>query len=138
MKKLLAVVSLLITSAVYGSIDLYEFRSDLDRIRFESLTAELRCPKCQNQAISDSDAPIAQDMKDIVYEMLMADKSDIEIKDYLVARYGEFVLYSPEMTGVNYVLWLGPFVLLFLVVTIAVVGVRRNDGVITDDEGTSR
>ena len=137
MKKLLAVVSLLITSAVYGSIDLYEFRSDLDRIRFESLTAELRCPKCQNQAISDSDAPIAQDMKDIVYEMLMADKSDIEIKDYLVARYGEFVLYSPEMTGVNYVLWLGPFVLLFLVVSIAVVVVRRNDADITDDEGTS-
>ncbi|MEQ3695647.1 MAG: cytochrome c-type biogenesis protein [Pseudomonadales bacterium] len=137
MKKLLAVVSLLITSAVYGSIDLYEFRSDLDRIRFESLTAELRCPKCQNQAISDSDAPIAQDMKDIVYEMLMADKSDIEIKDYLVARYGEFVLYSPEMTGVNYVLWLGPFVLLFLVVSIAVVVVRRNDSDIADDEGTS-
>lgn len=137
MKKLLAVVSLLITSAVYGSIDLYEFRSDLDRIRFESLTAELRCPKCQNQAISDSDAPIAQDMKDIVYEMLMADKSDIEIKDYLVARYGEFVLYSPEMTGVNYVLWLGPFVLLFLVVTIAVVVVRRNRGDLIDDEGTS-
>jgi cytochrome c-type biogenesis protein CcmH len=137
MKKLLAVVSLLITSAVYGSIDLYEFRSDLDRIRFESLTAELRCPKCQNQAISDSDAPIAQDMKDIVYEMLMADKSDIEIKDYLVARYGEFVLYSPEMTGVNYVLWLGPFVLLFLVVTIAVVVVRRHSGDLTDDEGAS-
>ena len=137
MKKLLAVVSLLITSAVYGSIDLYEFRSDLDRIRFESLTAELRCPKCQNQAISDSDAPIAQDMKDIVYEMLMADKSDIEIKDYLVARYGEFVLYSPELTGVNYVLWLGPFVLLFLVVTIAVVVVRRSSGDLTDDEGTS-
>ncbi|WP_298635160.1 cytochrome c-type biogenesis protein [uncultured Umboniibacter sp.] len=137
MKKLLAVLSLLITSAVYGSIDLYEFRNDLDRIRFESLTAELRCPKCQNQAISDSDAPIAEDMKDIVYEMLMADKSDIEIKDYLVARYGEFVLYSPEMTGVNYVLWLGPFVLLFLVVATAVVVVRRNSNDLTDDEGTS-
>ncbi|RMA81293.1 cytochrome c-type biogenesis protein [Umboniibacter marinipuniceus] len=134
MKKLFAVISFLLASSVYGSIDLYEFRSELDRIRFESLTAELRCPKCQNQAISDSDAPIAQDMKDIVYEMLMADKSDIEIKDYLVARYGEFVLYSPEMTGVNYVLWLGPFVLLFLVVTIAIVVVRRNGVEVSDSE----
>ena len=133
MPRFLIVLSFLFSMAASATIEIYEFRSELDRIRFDALTAELRCPKCQNQAISDSDAPIAKDMKDIVHEMILADRSDIEIKDYLVARYGEFVLYSPEFSGVNYVLWLGPFVLLFLVVGIAIIVVRRNNLAIEED-----
>ena len=122
---LLAVVLFFLSMSSFAAIDVYQFSTDLERIRFESLTSELRCPKCQNQSIADSDAPIAKDMKDAVYAMIIEGRSDYEIKDYLVARYGEFVLYRPEQTGVNLLLWYGPVGLLILAIAGAIIVVRR-------------
>jgi cytochrome c-type biogenesis protein CcmH len=96
-----------------GAIDVYEFDSERDKARFHELTHQLRCPKCQNQSISDSDADISQDMRARVAEMIRAGKSDREIVDYFVTRYGVFVNYKPPMRGDTAFIWLGP-VLVFL------------------------
>ncbi len=90
----------------------FVFQSKLDEKRYTSMIAELRCPKCQNQNISDSNAPIAIDLKNQVYDMINADISDTEIIAYMVARYGEFVLYRPQKSTSNFILWYGPFIIL--------------------------
>lgn len=86
--------------------------SELDEVRYHALIQELRCLVCQNQNLAESNAPLAQDLKQQVSEMLLAGKSDTEIKDYLIARYGDFVLYRPPFKPLTWLLWLGPFVLL--------------------------
>ena len=77
----------------------YDFDTREQEVRYQNLIAELRCPKCQNQNIADSNAPISQDMRDEVYEMMQAGASNEEIVDALVARFGEFVRYKPELTA---------------------------------------
>lgn len=76
--------------------------------RFQDLAEELRCPKCQNQDLADSNAPVAADMRDKMYELMMSGKSDEEIEDYMVARYGDFVRYKPPMRPETWLLWFGP------------------------------
>ncbi|OUR67593.1 cytochrome C biogenesis protein CcmH [Marinomonas sp. 42_23_T18] len=88
------------------------FRSDVDQIRYNDLISELRCPKCQNQNLADSNAQIAIDLRTHVYDMINEGTSDTEILAYMVARYGEFVLYRPQKNGANFILWYGPFILL--------------------------
>ncbi len=80
--------------------------------RYEALLEQLRCMVCQNQTLKDSHAELAQDLRDEVQRLLEQGNSDAQIRDYLVARYGDFVLYSPPMKGSTWLLWLGPFVLL--------------------------
>src|SRR5471030_1885809 len=80
--------------------------------RARTLSHDLRCMVCQNQSIDDSDAPLARDLRLLVRERLKAGDSDAQVIDFLVARYGEFVLLRPRFTGHNAVLWLGPPVLL--------------------------
>lgn len=80
--------------------------------RYEALLDQLRCMVCQNQTLKDSHAELAQDLRDEVQRLLEQGNSDVQIRDYLVARYGDFVLYSPPMKGSTWLLWLGPFVLL--------------------------
>lgn len=79
--------------------------------RFDRLTEELRCVVCQNQSLADSDAPLAQDLRNEVFVMLREGRSDEEIKNFLVSRYGEFVLYRPPMRGSTLLLWLAPLLL---------------------------
>ena len=88
------------------------FSSPLNQTRYQSLIEELRCPKCQNQNLADSASGIAVDLRDQVYQMIEAKKSDQEIVDYMVARYGEFVLYRPQHSSATFLLWYGPFILL--------------------------
>ena len=80
--------------------------------RFKRLAAELRCLVCQNQALADSNAPLAQDLRNEVARLMVAGKSDVEIKHFLTDRYGEFVLYRPTFSARNALLWAGPFILL--------------------------
>ena len=80
--------------------------------RYNKLTLELRCLVCQNQNLADSDAPLAQDLRKEIYDMMMAGQSDDQIKTFLVERYGDFVLYRPAMKGNTLALWLIPLVLL--------------------------
>jgi cytochrome c-type biogenesis protein CcmH len=90
------------------------------------LSAELRCPKCQNQNIAGSNAPIAADLRKQLYQQLQAGRSDAEIIDYMVQRYGEFVLYRPRLDKVTLVLWLAPLILLALAGWILYSTLRRN------------
>ncbi|HAV86951.1 MULTISPECIES: cytochrome c-type biogenesis protein [Stutzerimonas] len=131
MRSLLAVfVGLLISLVAYGAIDTYEFRDEAERERYRTLTEELRCPKCQNQNIADSNAPIAMDLRKEIFRMLEEGQSNDQIIDYLVARYGDFVRYRPPVTKTTLLLWYGPAALLILglgVLAFIIVRRRRVD-----------
>lgn len=92
--------------------------------RFQVLTNELRCLVCQNQSIADSNAPLAEDLRRQVREMMEDGKTDDEIREYMTARYGDFVLYRPPLKSTTWMLWFGPFILLTLGALI-IWGVRR-------------
>ena len=92
--------------------------------RYEAINRELRCLVCQNQTIADSNATLAQDLRREVREMIAAGKSDDEIRDFMIERYGDFVLYRPRMTAQNFLLWAAP-ALLLLGGAVAVVRVVR-------------
>jgi cytochrome c-type biogenesis protein CcmH len=89
-----------------------QFTSTAEESRFHALTSELRCVMCQNQSLADSNAQIARDLRREVLELMRQGKSDREIKDFLVARYGEFVLYRPQIESRTWLLWLGPALVL--------------------------
>ncbi|TWG90124.1 cytochrome c-type biogenesis protein CcmH [Luteimonas sp. J16] len=89
-----------------------EFRDEAEARRFHDLVAELRCVMCQNQSLADSNAQIAHDLRREVFELMREGRSDAEIRDYLVDRYGEFVLYRPRFGGHTWLLWLGPVLVL--------------------------
>jgi cytochrome c-type biogenesis protein CcmH len=97
----------------HAVVETYDFNDSTLELRYKQLSAELRCPKCQNQNIAASDAPIARDLRKLLHRQLQAGDSDEEILQYMVARYGEFVLYRPRFEGVTLLLWLFPVVLLF-------------------------
>ena len=99
-------------------IETYEFEVESLRLRFKDLAAELRCPKCQNQNIADSNAPIAADLRKQLHGQLHEGRSDEEIVEYMVDRYGEFVMYRPRVNRVTLVLWLAPAILLALALLI--------------------
>ena len=110
MKRLLisAGLALGLLASAQAAIDTFEFANDAERQRYRSLIEELRCPKCQNQNIADSDAPIATDLRNEIFRMLEEGKSNEEIIDFLVSRYGDFVLYKPPLTSRTLLLWYGP------------------------------
>ena len=91
-----------------------EFSSPQHEVRYKQLTAELRCLVCQNQNVADSDAPLAQDLRREVFRMLNENNTDAQIMDYMVQRYGDFVLYRPPVKPLTLALWAGPFVLAIL------------------------
>lgn len=102
----------------------YPFDNQIDTQRFQSLAEELRCPKCQNQNLADSNAPIARDMRDKVYELLQEGKTDDEVVGYLVDRYGDFVRYNPPMRSETFLLWFGP-IIVFLLGLVLLFALRR-------------
>ena len=116
MKRLLsaAFLGLVLLGTAQAAIDTYEFATEAERERYRNLVEELRCPKCQNQNIADSDAPIAMDLRGEIYRMLEEGKSNDEIIDFLVSRYGDFVLYKPPLTSRTLLLWYGPAGLLLI------------------------
>lgn len=91
-----------------GSAAPLQFSDDAEEARFHALTAELRCVMCQNQSLADSNAQIAQDMRREVLALMRQGKSDAQVKQFLVDRYGEFVLYRPEVGAHTWLLWFGP------------------------------
>lgn len=100
---------LLVWSALAGAaIDPYGFHDEAERDRFQALTRELRCPKCQNQDLADSNAPIAGDLRREIQRLMAAGQSDDEIITHLEQRYGEFIRYRPPFEGRTLLLWLLP------------------------------
>jgi cytochrome c-type biogenesis protein CcmH len=103
------------SSFVYASnADLYSFNSSQQAQQFKNMSEELRCLVCQNQNIADSNAPLAKDLRTQVYKMIMQGKSNEEIKNYLVARYGNFILFKPPVTQATYILWFWPLIALLI------------------------
>lgn len=93
--------------------------------RYENITRELRCLVCQNETIADSNATLARDLRKEVAEMIAAGKSDDDIKQFMLDRYGDFVLYKPRMTPTNFLLWASPVLLLLGGAAAALVFIRR-------------
>lgn len=120
-----AVLSLSLAGVAHAAIDTYEFASDAERDRFRDLTRELRCPKCQNQDIADSNSPIAADLRKEIFRMLGEGKDNQQIVDFMVDRYGDFVRYKPALTGKTALLWFGPGGLLLVGIVVMAVIVRR-------------
>ena len=125
MKRLVLMLIFCWPLALSAVQDIYQFDSVADEQRFRELLVQLRCPKCQNQAISDSDAPIAQDMRQQVAEMIRAGRSDEEIVDYFVQRYGDFVSYHPPLTPQTMILWLAPLMAMTGGLLLVVLQIRR-------------
>jgi cytochrome c-type biogenesis protein CcmH len=94
--------------------DLYPFASPRQQAQFDHLLRELRCLVCQNQDLSDSNAPLALDLRQQVYEMVNQGQSDGEIRDYLTDRYGDFILFKPPVKAITALLWFGPLAFLLL------------------------
>jgi cytochrome c-type biogenesis protein CcmH len=103
--------------------------------RYLGLTHELRCVQCQNEALADSNVSLAADLRLEIHDMLLAGKSDEEIRDYLVARYGEFILFRPRVNWHNAWLWAAPGLMLLAGFGVAVRVMRKRAGLpITDDD----
>ncbi|MGJ8687179.1 MAG: cytochrome c-type biogenesis protein [Spongiibacteraceae bacterium] len=121
MKAVITVFTMLLvflSGSAFAVIESYEFDNDLQRKRYQHFIEELRCPKCQNQNLSGSDSAIAKDLRQVVHSMLIVGKSDIEITQYMLDRYGDFILYQPRFTVATAVLWLAPALLLLIGVVI--------------------
>ena len=127
MKRWLAAASLALglCGVAQAAIDTYQFANDAERDRYRELTQELRCPKCQNQDIADSNAPIAADLRREIFRMLGEGKNNQEIVEFMVDRYGEFVRYKPALTARTWLLWFGPGLLLVAGVGVILLIVRR-------------
>lgn len=110
--RIFAVVLALLSLPAGAVIETYQFDTDLQRQRYNAFIEELRCPKCQNQNLSGSDSAISQDLRRQLHAMIMDGKSDIEITQYMVDRYGEFILYRPRFSAATALLWLLPLGLL--------------------------
>ncbi len=136
----LALTLVFVASTGQAGIDTYEFDTQEDRDRYNRFIDELRCPKCKNQNLAGSNAPIAQDLRRELYRLIQEDQSDDGIVEFMVARYGDFVLYRPPLQKNTYVLWYGPIAMLLLgIVILALIIYRRSktpniNGGLTDGE----
>ncbi|MEI8624085.1 cytochrome c-type biogenesis protein CcmH [Pseudoalteromonas sp. B28] len=114
MKWLLLTLSLFVSMGAFAQQDRYQFDNNKQAILFEELTKELRCPKCQNQNIADSDAVVAKDLRDKVLVLVKEGKSKDEVIDYMIDRFGYFVHYDPPVTPATLVLWVLPVLIVIV------------------------
>ena len=131
MRFLLAVLLALAVSGVFAQANQQadaaplQFRDAGEEQRFHALASELRCVMCQNQSLADSNALIALELRREVLDLMREGRSDAQVKEHLVQRYGEFVLYQPKLEASTWLLWLGPVVLLAIGTGMVVAIVRR-------------
>ena len=130
----LMVLPLLTLTLNAAVIDNYQFESKDQQTRFLQLTNELRCPQCQNQSIADSNAPISEDLRREVYRLINEGEDDKGIIDFMLARYGEFVLYKPQLKAETLLLWFGPLLLLLLALIVLAVLLKRHRSVPGDSD----
>lgn len=113
---LACLLSFIISIGVHAAIDVYDFDSVQQEAQYRGLIEELRCPKCQNQNLAGSDAPIAQDLKQKTYDMIKEGRSDAEIRAYMQERYGDFITYKPPVRPSTWILWFFPPLLLIVLI----------------------
>lgn len=123
-RSLILALMLVVFGAAHA-IEPLPFKDDAQRLRFQNLTSQLRCMVCQNEDLADSNAELAQDLRRKIFQMMQQGQSDAEIKEYLVDRYSEFVLYKPPLKPGTWALWFGPGVILLLGAGGALVWLRR-------------
>lgn len=104
-----------LSMSAWANIDTYQFDNPRQEAQYRALIEEFRCPKCQNQNLAGSDAPIAQDLKQKTYDMVKDGRSDTEIRQYMNERYGDFISYKPPVRPSTWILWFFPPVLLVFV-----------------------
>ena len=124
MKK--TILILILFANTLFAIDIHEFETEKQRLDYQQLTEELRCLVCQNQNIADSDAGLAKDLRNEVAKLIKQGQTQTQVTDYMVERYGDFVRYSPPMRADTIVLWVMPFLVLFIAATVLIVTIRRN------------
>jgi cytochrome c-type biogenesis protein CcmH len=112
-----------------AAIEAYQFKDAKTEADYRHLVQVLRCLVCQNQNLADSNADLAKDLRHQTYEMLQQGKSKQDVINYMVARYGDFVLYQPPLKKSTFLLWLGPFVLLVLVLLIVMIKIKKTRSV---------
>ena len=113
MKRFIGAMVIAFASVADAGLEAYEFTDAAEEQRFKALIAELRCMVCQNQSLLDSDAGLAEDLRRETYNLMKTGRDDTQIAQFLVDRYGDFVLYRPPLKPSTYLLWFGP-VLVFL------------------------
>lgn len=127
MRKILLLILIVILPYcnIHAAEDIYQFKTQEQQQRFDLLTSQLRCLVCQNQNLAESNSGLASDLREQVYQHIQRGQSDREIIDYLVARYGNFILYRPPFTLSTSVLWLGPFSVLIIGLTYLLYYIRK-------------
>lgn len=129
MRLIVFILSLLAGVSAWAQLEVNQeplvFASQEQQERFKRLTEELRCLVCQNQNLADSDAPLAHDLRDEIFNMMQLGKTDDEIKSFLVERYGDFVLYRPPVKGNTLILWLAPGLILLIGAVVIGVSVSK-------------
>ena len=133
MRYLLTICLLLISSSSFAAIEAYDFESKQMESDYVTLINELRCLVCQNQNLAGSDAGLAKDLRKQTHELLMQGKTPDQVVQYMVDRYGDFVLYRPRLKQSTLLLWLGPFALLILILVIVILKMRRKQTLTAPD-----
>jgi cytochrome c-type biogenesis protein CcmH len=125
MRKFILSLLLLWSSYALAGVEVHKFDNPEQEQQYNHLIAELRCLVCQNQNLADSNAELAQDLRQEVYEMIQNGATDQEIISFMVARYGDFVLYRPPFKATTAFLWIGPFIILTAGFVILLVFIRK-------------
>jgi cytochrome c-type biogenesis protein CcmH len=107
--------------------EMYVFDSSEKKIQFEEITHEMRCLVCQNQNLADSNAPLANDLRLVIYRRIKQGESVDQVKNYLVSRYGEFISFKPAFSRITFCLWLSPFILLLVILLILLLKIKKFD-----------
>jgi cytochrome c-type biogenesis protein CcmH len=127
----LSIISIVLYGLFIACLNVYavdtpvEFSNPVLKERYYSLIEEVRCLVCQNQSLADSHADLAQDLRNEIYQMVIAGEQDEQIIKFLVERYGDFVLYRPPLQGNTWLLWFGPFVFLVIAIVVAIMIIRK-------------
>ena len=132
MNRLLIAIALLLGAAAAPAAEAPAAADPVLEQRVARLAAELRCLVCQNQSLADSQADLAIDLKNQVRELVRAGRTDDEIRDYMVARYGDFVLYKPPLKATTLLLWTGPFLILLIAAASLALYLRRRRARLAD------
>ena len=139
LKRLYTCIGLLLISfSCFAAIEVHEFDNEVDRQRYQTFIDEMRCPKCQNQNLAGTNSPIAMDLRRELDLMIKDGKSDKEIVDFMVERYGEFILYRPRLSSTTMLLWGAPvFLLVFGVILLLLIVRKRRSLDVDANEGLS-
>ena len=143
LRVLLLTLLLFAGAAMAQAIEPLPFKDHGEEVRFQQLTAQLRCPMCQNETLADSNAPIARDLRNQIFQLMRHGQTDAQIKQYLVERYSQFVLYDPPVARNTWLLWFGPLLILLIGAVVVAVTIRKRSRAVppavssTDSMGTT-